>query len=133
MLNDEALMEKIKSLETEIELLSKLSHKNIVRYIGTSRDNTHFNILLEYAAGGSIADLLKKYGHFNEKLIRIYTRQISEGLEYLHAHDIIHRDIKGANVLVDAKGMCKVADFGGSKKIYQSENFNSLKGRDLRI
>ena len=81
--------------------------------------------------GGSIAELLKKYGIFREPLIRNYTKQILEGLEYLHAHNVIHRDIKGANVLVDSHGVCKLADFGGAKKIYglsNKEQFNSIKG-----
>ncbi len=124
-----AIEENIKALAQEVELLSQLRHKNIVRYYGTSRDEQYFNIFLEYAAGnlefgkaigGSIAELIKKYGAFHEKLIRIYTKQILEGLEYLHAHDVIHRDIKGANVLVDSEGVCKLADFGGSKRIYNS-------------
>lgn len=50
-------------------------------------------------------------------MIRVYTRQILAGLEYLHHNKIMHRDIKGANILVDNTGLVKVADFGASKKI----------------
>ena len=56
-------------------------------------------------------------GRFNEAIIKIYTRQILTGLEYLHSHGIMHRDIKGANILVDNTGLVKLADFGASKKI----------------
>lgn len=56
-------------------------------------------------------------GKFNEAIIRIYTRQILLGLEYLHNHGIMHRDIKGANLLLDNSGHVKLADFGASKKI----------------
>lgn len=112
-------LERIRVLEAEIEILSRLQHKNIVRYIGSSRESEYFNIFLEYEGGGSIAKLLERYGSFKENLVRLYSRQILEGLEYLHAHNVIHRDIKGANVLVDSNGVCKLADFGGAKKIYR--------------
>ena len=56
-------------------------------------------------------------GSFKESVIRVYARQILLGLEYLHHNKIMHRDIKGANILVDHTGLVKVADFGASKKI----------------
>lgn len=56
-------------------------------------------------------------GSFKETVIKIYARQILQGLQYLHAHKIMHRDIKGANILVDNTGLVKLADFGASKKI----------------
>lgn len=56
-------------------------------------------------------------GSFKESVIRVYARQILLGLDYLHHNKIMHRDIKGANILVDHTGLVKVADFGASKKI----------------
>ena len=103
-IEDDIGTEKVKALEIEIEILSRLQHKNIVRYIGSSRESQYLNIFLEYEGGGSIARLVSRYGSFKENLIKIYTRQILEGLEYLHAHNVAHRDIKGANVLVDSDG-----------------------------
>ena len=56
-------------------------------------------------------------GSFKESVIRVYTRQILLGLQYLHGNKIMHRDIKGANILVDNTGLVKLADFGASKQI----------------
>ena len=56
-------------------------------------------------------------GSFKEAVIKRYARQILLGLEYLHGHKIMHRDIKGANILVDNCGLVKLADFGASKQI----------------
>lgn len=106
----------ITALKQEIELLQGLRHPHIVQYLGTSSDETHLNIFLEYVAGGSIAGMLKQYNTFQEPLVRNFTRQILEGLSYLHGRNIIHRDIKGANILVDNRGAVKISDFGVSKK-----------------
>lgn len=106
----------VSALEHEIDLLQGLHHENIVRYLGTSTDDNYLNIFLEYVPGGSIAMMLKQYNTFQEPLIQNFVRQILAGLSYLHERNIIHRDIKGANILVDNKGAVKISDFGISKK-----------------
>jgi mitogen-activated protein kinase kinase kinase len=88
----------------------------------SSADEEYFNIFLEYVPGGSVAALLRNYGAFEEPLVRNFVRQILEGLHYVHERGIVHRDIKGANVLVDNKGGIKISDFGISKKLEDSES-----------
>ena len=113
--------ENARTLAKEIELLKNLRHPNLVRYLGTHRTSTQFNIFLEYCTGGSIAQMLKQFGRFPEPLIRMYTRQMTEALAYLHEHGIVHRDVKGANVLVNGQttGIAKLSDFGCSKRAPQ--------------
>lgn len=75
--------------------------------------------------------MLDVYKTLKESVIRKYCKEILKGLEYLHSHNIIHRDIKGANILVDKIGSCKLTDFGGSKVISEEIKFNnklSFKG-----
>lgn len=83
------------------------------------------NIFLEYVPGGSVSALLRNYGAFEEPLVKNFVRQILQGLNYLHEKDIIHRDIKGANILVDNKGGIKISDFGISKKVEDSKSIRN--------
>ncbi|KAK4266383.1 hypothetical protein QN277_027317 [Acacia crassicarpa] len=117
----------IMELEEEVKLLKNLKHPNIVRYLGTAREEDSLNILLEFVPGGSISSLLGKFGSFPESVIKKYTKQLLLGLEYLHQNGIIHRDIKGANILVDNKGCIKLADFGASKKVVELATMNGAK------
>lgn len=114
----------IEALKHEITLLKDLKHENIVRYLGSNSDETHLNIFLEYVAGGSVATMLTNYGSLPEGLVSNFVRQILQGLNYLHSKDIIHRDIKGANILVDNKGTVKISDFGISKRVEASTLLN---------
>ncbi|TGZ81089.1 Pkinase-domain-containing protein [Ascodesmis nigricans] len=107
----------IEALNREIALLKDLQHPNIVQYLASNKEDNCFNIFLEYVPGGSVAGMLSSYGPLREPLIRTFVKQILNGLAYLHGKNIIHRDIKGANVLVDNKGGIKISDFGISKKM----------------
>ncbi|KAL7236118.1 hypothetical protein ACSBR1_019400 [Camellia fascicularis] len=117
----------IRELEEEVNLLENLSHPNIVRYLGTTREEASLNILLEIVPGGSISSLLGKFGSFPESVITMYTKQSLLGVEYLHRNGIMHRDIKGANILVDNKGCIKLADFGASKKVVELATMTGAK------
>ncbi|TKY51118.1 Mitogen-activated protein kinase kinase kinase NPK1 [Spatholobus suberectus] len=123
----ESTQANIWELEEEVKLLKNLKHPNIVRYLGTAREEDSLNILLEFVPGGSISSLLGKFGSFPESVIKMYTKQLLLGLEYLHNNRIIHRDIKGANILVDNKGCIKLADFGASKKVVELATINGAK------
>ena len=68
---------------------------------------------------------MKSFKKLNEESIRIYTKQILEGLLYLHYNDIIHRDIKCANILLD-DGICKLCDFGVSRRVEENYEFNQV-------
>ncbi|KAG5220458.1 ATP binding [Salix suchowensis] len=91
----------------------------------SSVDEEFLNIFLEYVPGGSVSALLRNYGAFEEPLVKNFVRQILQGLNYLHEKDIIHRDIKGANILVDNKGGIKISDFGISKKVEDSKSIRN--------
>lgn len=116
--NDSHIYRKmVESLEHEMVLLKELHHENIVTYYGSSEEGGKLNIFLEYVPGGSVSSMLNNYGPFEESLIINFIRQILIGVTYLHKKNIIHRDIKGANILIDIRGCVKITDFGISKKL----------------
>eukprot|EP01155_Anaeramoeba_flamelloides_P051801 Anaeramoba_flamelloidesc42539_g1_i7.p1 GENE.c42539_g1_i7~~c42539_g1_i7.p1 ORF type:complete len:385 (+),score=87.06 c42539_g1_i7:115-1269(+) len=118
-------------LQKEVKLMAQLEHENIVKYLGTSKDKDFVNIFLEYIPGGSLSSLLSRFGKLEESVIQLYTRQILQGLKYLHYHNILHGDIKGANLLVDTDGSIKLADFGAAEEITgynKSNETTNLRG-----
>ncbi|KAG9045186.1 ATP binding [Tulasnella sp. UAMH 9824] len=123
--NEERKKSMLSALEREIDLLKQLQHEHIVQYLDSSVDHQYLNIFLEYVPGGSITTLLKNYGAFEESLVKLWVKQILMGLNYLHEKGIIHRDIKGANILVDNRGGIKISDFGISKKIEDVDVFSA--------
>ncbi|KAJ0630689.1 putative mitogen-activated protein kinase kinase kinase STE-STE11 family [Helianthus annuus] len=126
--DDSRSKESAQQLRQEIALLSRLRHPNIVQYYGSETMDDKICVYLEYVAGGSIFKLLQEYGKFGEVAIKSYTRQILSGLVYLHSTNTVHRDIKGANILVDPKGRVKLADFGVAKHISGPSCSLSFKG-----
>lgn len=127
--DDPKAAECIKQLEQEIDVLSQLKHPNIVQYYGSEIVDDRFYIYLEYVYPGSISKYVRDHcGGMTEAIVRNFTRHIVSGLAYLHTKKTIHRDIKGANLLVDVNGVVKLADFGMAKHLNGQAGHLSLKG-----
>ncbi|KAH9309984.1 hypothetical protein KI387_037895, partial [Taxus chinensis] len=106
------------AMENEINILRRLDSPWIVKFLGDtySQDGgvCRKDLLMEYMAGGSVADVVQRFGgQLEESVIRSYARGILRGIEYLHSQGIVHGDIKGRNVLVGSSGV-KLADFGSA-------------------
>ncbi|EKV19604.1 Serine-threonine kinase SepH [Penicillium digitatum] len=103
---------ELRVIMLEIDLLKNLDHPNIVKYHGFVKSVETLNIILEYCENGSLHSIAKNFGRFPENLVGLYMSQVLHGLLYLHEQGVIHRDIKGANILTTKEGLVKLADFG---------------------
>ena len=116
-------------LRAEIAVLQEVDHPNVVRFIGVDKIGFSMYIMMELVAGGTLSEIIKQFGALSDAKACEFTRQIAEGLVYLHDKNIIHRDIKGANILVGIDGSVKLADFGAAKRILDPEVlFKTLAG-----
>ena len=99
----------------KVALLTQLRDApNITKYYGCHLDGPRLWIVMELAQGGSVRTLMKacRDGILEEKFIVIIAREVLVALSYLHKADVIHRDIKGSNILLNNRGELKLADFG---------------------
>ena len=95
--------DRLVDIMQEIDLLKKLNHENIVKYIESFKTRSHLHIVLEYMEQGALSQLKDKWGVLKEFLISAFISQVLHGLEYLHAQGVVHRDVKGANILLGAQ------------------------------
>ncbi|KAJ7038275.1 kinase-like domain-containing protein [Mycena alexandri] len=122
-------LEMVEALKFESDTLKGLEHPNIVQYLGFEQTPETLNIFLEYIPGGTIGSVIAKHGRFTQEVTKYFSAQILAGLEYLHSTGILHRDLKGDNILVELSGVCKISDFGISKREdVQGQAFTNMRG-----
>ena len=113
----------------EFRILQKLNHSNIVKLIDVFADSREddkvkpFDIYFAFEyMDHDLTGLLQSKFKFSEPIIKSFVKQMLEGLKYLHSLNVIHRDIKSANMLVSRKGVVKIADFGLARQIHDVEH-----------
>ncbi|ETI29685.1 STE/STE11 protein kinase [Phytophthora nicotianae P1569] len=128
----------VEAIKREVKTMKRLRHRHLVRYLqATEKKQSELRIYMEYAAGGSLSSRLSRSGALPLALVKRYSRQLCEALQYLHQNGIAHRDIKCANILLTAPkggpddGSCadvKLADFGTFKVVGCASLVGGLKG-----
>ncbi|KAG0320427.1 hypothetical protein BGZ99_004514 [Dissophora globulifera] len=101
-------------IEREINIVTQLAHRHIIQCYGIDRDANHVSIVTDYAEGGNLDDAALRLDWEDKKRIVV---EVARGLAYLHSQDIIHRDIKGGNILLTRHDEVKLCDFGIAKII----------------
>ncbi|XP_021166281.2 mitogen-activated protein kinase kinase kinase kinase 3 isoform X9 [Fundulus heteroclitus] len=104
-------------VQQEILMMKDCKHSNIVAYFGSYLRRDKLWISMEYCGGGSLQDIYHVTGPLSESQIAYMSRETLQGLYYLHSKGKMHRDIKGANILLTDNGYIKLADFGVSAQI----------------
>ncbi|EPS65901.1 hypothetical protein M569_08870, partial [Genlisea aurea] len=114
ILKAECVTEELqKEFAQEVYIMRKVRHKNVVQFIGACTRHPNLCIVTEYMQGGSLYDFLhKQKGSFKLPTLLKVGIDISKGMNYLHQNNIIHRDLKTANLLMDENDVVKVGDFG---------------------
>lgn len=122
------VLEDSKELHQELELLQSISHEHIVSYLGHEVHDKQLYIFLEYMPEGTLKDKIDEFGAFQEELCAALCEQVLNGLAYLHDQQVMHRDLKCSNLLLDVSGRVKISDFGCSRWISKEDLAKSLVG-----
>ena len=121
--NSELTGDNMKKILYETDLMKKLNHPNITKILEMFEDEKYFMIIMEYINGGNLFSFVKKRRKLSEKTAKFLFRQIIQGIKYIHEQNIVHRDIKLENLLIDLNNNVKICDFGIGRKI---KNKNQL-------
>ena len=107
--------ENMKKILYETDLMKKLNHPNITKILEVFEDDDYILISMEYINGGNLFSFVKKRRKLSEKTAKYLFKQIILGIQHIHSHKIVHRDIKLENILIDLNNNIKICDFGIGK------------------
>ncbi|XWS15294.1 hypothetical protein CRYUN_Cryun35bG0083600 [Craigia yunnanensis] len=126
--------ESVKFMAREIMILQKLDHPNIVKLEGlaTSRMQYSLYLVFDFMQSDLARIISRPEGMLTEPQIKCYMHQLLSGLQHCHERGILHRDIKGSNLLIDKNGMLKIADFGLANYFYPNRD-NPLTSRVVTL
>uniref|UniRef100_A0A8C9ZNB8 Mitogen-activated protein kinase kinase kinase n=1 Tax=Sander lucioperca TaxID=283035 RepID=A0A8C9ZNB8_SANLU len=125
----EVAVKKVRNIkETDIKHLRKLKHPNIITFKGICTQAPCYCIIMEYCAQGQLYEVLRAGRKIHPSLLMDWAMGIAGGMNYLHLHKIIHRDLKSPNMLITYDDAVKISDFGTSKELSEKSTKMSFAG-----
>ncbi|XP_041850233.1 MAP/microtubule affinity-regulating kinase 4 isoform X6 [Melanotaenia boesemani] len=118
----------LQKLFREVRIMKTLNHPNIVQLFEVIETEKTLYLVMEYASGGEVFDYLVAHGRMKEKEARAKFRQIVSAVHYCHQKNIVHRDLKAENLLLDADSNIKIADFGFSNEFTEGSKLDTFCG-----
>ncbi|XP_034147439.1 MAP/microtubule affinity-regulating kinase 4 isoform X3 [Esox lucius] len=118
----------LQKLFREVRIMKGLNHPNIVQLFEVIETEKTLYLIMEYASGGEVFDYLVSHGRMKEKEARAKFRQIVSAVHYCHLKNIVHRDLKAENLLLDADSNIKIADFGFSNEFTMGNKLDTFCG-----
>uniref|UniRef100_A0A3B5PUR4 MAP/microtubule affinity-regulating kinase 3 n=1 Tax=Xiphophorus maculatus TaxID=8083 RepID=A0A3B5PUR4_XIPMA len=118
----------LQKLFREVRIMKTLNHPNIVQLFEVIETEKTLYLVMEYASGGEVFDYLVAHGRMKEKEARAKFRQIVSAVHYCHQKNIVHRDLKAENLLLDADSNIKIADFGFSNEFTEGNKLDTFCG-----
>ncbi|KAM3656359.1 MAP/microtubule affinity-regulating kinase 4-like [Ammospiza maritima maritima] len=118
----------LQKLFREVRIMKGLNHPNIVKLFEVIETEKTLYLVMEYASAGEVFDYLVSHGRMKEKEARAKFRQIVSAVHYCHQKNIVHRDLKAENLLLDADANIKIADFGFSNEFSRGSKLDTFCG-----
>ena len=119
--------EKKIHLLMEVQVMRELQHKNLVNFLDIFLTPRELWVSMEYMNAGALTDVVL-YTVLTEKQISVVCREVLEGIAYLHAQEVVHRDIKSDNILLDSTGVVKITDFGFAANVRGNRQRKTFAG-----
>ena len=119
--SEEKFKTNMKKILYETDLMKRFSHPNITKILEVFHDEDYMLIIMEYINGGNLFTFVKKRRKLNEKMAKFLFRQIILGIKHIHSQNIVHRDIKLENIIIDLNNTVKICDFGIGKILKSSD------------
>ncbi|XP_065654999.1 mitogen-activated protein kinase kinase kinase 12 isoform X2 [Hydra vulgaris] len=127
--SEEVAIKKVRSeKDTCIKDLIYLEHKNVVKFRGVCSQGPGYSLVMEYCPFGQLYEALRRDKEVTPTLLVNWSRQIADGMAYLHSHKIIHRDLKSPNILISYNDTLKISDFGTWKPMSEKSTNMTFTG-----